>query len=578
MNFSEKLYHAAAPYEAVAFDVFDTLLRRDVGRPDDLFDLLGAEFAAARRQAEREARAARRGEVTLEEIYARPALAGYDPQTECAAELAAVVPNRVLLRAARFCRDRGQKLYAVSDMYLPAAQIEAMLRKCGFDFLDGIFVSSAYGVQKRSGGLFRVFLRETGLAPRQVLFVGDDRRADVLGAALAGIRCLPVPAVPPLPYTPPQQELVPRACYAFAQNRDAGLGFETIGPLAVGFAQWLHARRGDAPKGRMLFLARDMELILRIYRRLYPEDTDVGYLRVSRRSLCPLLLARGQTALAAEALPRQRLTAAQIVRWCGAEPSAIDAERCFDLRTPEGKEEALPFLRTLTVRPEKAQAVQAYLEQTALAEGTLLVDIGSGGTTQKLLENLCGVSLRGLYLACDERLDHTRAAVYLFDGKPAPLWYWAAQPLLERLISEPCGPTVGYLGSGRYVRPVIAPQAAEPLAEEFRQGALRYAVQWRRSVLHGQVIPADFAVQPFLRLTRAPRLEDARRLGALTLEDGGSYMAAQPQPWRRYLLRPAAYPRDLRESRWKVGFLKQTFRLPLPYDRVYAALKQRKGE
>ena len=88
MKLTETILHKAALYPVVAFDVFDTLIKRDVARPTDLFALLGADFAKARTQAEAEARAAKSGEVTLAEIYARPCLAGYDPTAECAAEIA----------------------------------------------------------------------------------------------------------------------------------------------------------------------------------------------------------------------------------------------------------------------------------------------------------------------------------------------------------------------------------------------------------------------------------------------------------------------------------------------------------
>ena len=42
-------------------------------------------------------------------------------------------------------------------MYLPQTQIDAMLRRCGYPAFDGGLVSSTYGVQKRSGKLFRQF-------------------------------------------------------------------------------------------------------------------------------------------------------------------------------------------------------------------------------------------------------------------------------------------------------------------------------------------------------------------------------------------------------------------------------------
>ena len=68
----------------------------------------------------------------------------------------------------------GKRYMPVSDMYLPKEQIEAMLQKCGLDFLDGVFVSCEYRVQKRSGKLFKLFLQQTALRPAEVLFVGDS--------------------------------------------------------------------------------------------------------------------------------------------------------------------------------------------------------------------------------------------------------------------------------------------------------------------------------------------------------------------------------------------------------------------
>ena len=166
-----RLLHAAKGYKAVAFDIFDTLLKRDCAHPADLFALMEVTHQAAL------------------------GFAG----------------ARVAAEAA--CHARGQKVYAVSDMYLPKEQIEAMLQKCGLDFLDGVFVSCEYGVQKRSGKLFKLFLQQTALRPAEVLFVGDSPRADFAGAALAGYTggkaCIPgagyVPGAPGVPAAVPRR-------------------------------------------------------------------------------------------------------------------------------------------------------------------------------------------------------------------------------------------------------------------------------------------------------------------------------------------------------------------------------------
>ena len=53
MNLTKQICHKAAHFDAVAFDVFDTLIKRDVAVPTGLFRLMGNDFYAARIRAER---------------------------------------------------------------------------------------------------------------------------------------------------------------------------------------------------------------------------------------------------------------------------------------------------------------------------------------------------------------------------------------------------------------------------------------------------------------------------------------------------------------------------------------------
>lgn len=91
------------------------------------------------------------------------------------------MPNLPVLKAARALHARGKRLYYISDMYLPKVQLDAMLAKCGYDFFDGGFVSADYGVQKRSGKLFRLFLQKTQTQAKEALLL-----------ATTGGRMLPV--------------------------------------------------------------------------------------------------------------------------------------------------------------------------------------------------------------------------------------------------------------------------------------------------------------------------------------------------------------------------------------------------
>lgn len=572
MNLTKQICHKAAHFDAVAFDVFDTLIKRDVAVPTGLFRLMGDDFYAARIRAEREARAAQNGEVTLAEIYARPCLARYDAAAECAAELAACAANKPVLDAVQTLKKQGKKLYYISDMYLPQTQIDAMLRRCGYPCFDGGFVSCTYGVQKRSGRLFKRFLQETGLTAKQLLFIGDSWRADVAGAALAGIASWHLPTGPA-----PASDLD-----AFIQNRlqlckTAGeaLGISVLGPLATAYCRWLHERRAVHPDAKLYFLARDMYLMRAVYAALYP-DEETEYLRVSRRSLAPAFLAAGDYASVRAALPRQSLTGAQIAAYCGAVCPPELAVQKFDLKAPNTAELDI-FLQKLPA-PENAEAVTAYLRQMGVREGDILVDIGSGGTTQLLLERLLGVQLHGLQLSADERLrsrfDETRTEVFLFGGQPAPRLYWAGQPMLERLISEDVGATLGYRAAEDKIEAVAASQPVAPLLAGIQQGVRNFAVAWRDSVLHDWPIPPERAIAPFLQLVESPTALQVKLLGDLTVEDGGVYPLAAPESAAHYLAHPRDVKRDLAEARWKIGFLKRLAPLPLPYGKIYLKLKK----
>src|SRR5690606_176166 len=61
---------------------------------------------------------------------------------------------------------------------LPQGVIEAMLRRCGVEGDLRLYVSSEIGLRKDTGELYEHILSCEGLAPEQVLVVGDNERSD----------------------------------------------------------------------------------------------------------------------------------------------------------------------------------------------------------------------------------------------------------------------------------------------------------------------------------------------------------------------------------------------------------------
>ncbi len=205
--------------QCVSFDIFDTLILRDVYAPSDLFCLLDplyaklsgshARFSELRKEAETLARESYNrehrtdGDITLSEIYAAlsreydvdPAVCTRLMEEELRRELCLCRPRqagKALLAAAL---SGGKRVILVSDMYLPQDMVKSLLDRCGISGYSACYLSSEFRRRKADGGLFRRALKEEHLAPSDVLHIGDSWAGDVCGAGRCGIRALFFPSV-----------------------------------------------------------------------------------------------------------------------------------------------------------------------------------------------------------------------------------------------------------------------------------------------------------------------------------------------------------------------------------------------
>lgn len=194
-------------YKYVSFDVFDTLIERKCLTPEQLFintgiKVLGnrnkTEYLKIRKQAENNAYNLLGAQATLDDIYNNMNV--FNNKTisnlkreEINQELANCYPKKKIQDIYKYAVESNKKIIIISDMYLSKDIISKMLKKCGYDRYEKLYVSNEYGVDKRSGKLFDLVLKKENIESNDIIHIGDSLKADILGAKKNNIKSIFIP-------------------------------------------------------------------------------------------------------------------------------------------------------------------------------------------------------------------------------------------------------------------------------------------------------------------------------------------------------------------------------------------------
>lgn len=633
--------------DVVSFDVFDTSILRALARPEDLFALMEpavhrllgtppAGFAAARRAAEQQARdhawqKERVREVTLGEIYdALAKSVALDPEQvqalvemEITAELDICRRNPFIHGIYRWCLDRGKRIAFISDTYLPEKVIEELLHRSGYERYELLLASSTSKKTKSTGAL-HAEARERIASKRGWLHIGDNLRSDIKMARRHGMstwyyrRCMDAymdarhvarawqSAEPPSPATSVAQGLVANRVAQSGRRavaEDKGFweefGYATVGPLFVGFTEWLideaRRRRLDA----LYFLAREGRIMQLVYDKLAgAADTAVRethYLYGSRRALNIAAIHKlDDDHIAFLSSGISMLTAAQFVERAGidwrAHPDAFKAAG-FDSPHQDVRTGAdYACLRRLFAElegPICANAQQErdvlldYLRASGLTAGRKvgLVDVGWHGTMQRSLTNMLRDAgdcpdIVGLYLGThafapklgliDESYPHDG---YLFRGGEPDSYrrlVWEGVEVVELLFAATEGTIVRVERErdGEF-RPVRAATDCEPYrvdsVRRMQSGAMEFVDDYLalKSRFPELKLTRDAAVAELKRLLRHPSAAEARHIGDIPHGEGFGSVYARRLLAIPHSLRLLARPKDfrslLRNDYWHAG-------------------------
>lgn len=184
-------------YEAISFDIFDTLVMRTVYFNHDVFRVVGEryrdsvpDFFNARVCAEKIL--SENNYPYIEKIYdyivktcgISRKLAKEIMKYEIDVERRVIIARRDVVDIFNYCKKVGKRVYIVSDMYIHKKELEKMINNVGVVGYDKIFVSCEYDTSKHQR-LFENYKNE--INARSYLHIGDDMLRDIESSAKHGI-------------------------------------------------------------------------------------------------------------------------------------------------------------------------------------------------------------------------------------------------------------------------------------------------------------------------------------------------------------------------------------------------------
>ncbi len=623
-----KVWRMVSRAEVVSFDVFDTLVKRNVKAPEDVhrevekkfFEKTGVKldnYQRHRVEAEREARREERGEETsLEEIFRHmrgipEAYKGMLLRLEEETEVGICCPCRRVKRFYQMAKKKGKPILITSDMYLRETVIRKILKRCGYGGFERLYLSSSYGLCKSTGTIYDVIKKDYPLWKGKLLHIGDHVKSDFWMARKKGIKaCLIDGQEINLKYWKRRKkgDFRYEKLFSFMNNHTgnphseaASIGYEILGPMLLGYCMWMKEKTKKDSIDKIFFLSREGKILQEAFGILYPEcRIPQHYLSVSRQSLLVPLLADVsdfdglietikcyfhvpvlKTIQTVCLLDEREFKAglAQIGLGEDADIYGIPdskKEAVFSLIKKLGKERFL----------QQKSYVEKYLKENGFTGNVAIADIGWAGTMQNALQKYrkgTDTVIHGYYfgvrnLENDRYYQGFHRKGYFFEPgrmEDYDLMTRFTQGILELLFLNKTGSVQAYGIRQEGDRQSIIPVLAEAeyggkegeFIDEVQRAALRFLRLARKDFIleKNLEMKAEDAMEVYANFAVYPNLSSLQVFEDFNFVDGNVRKVLPEHSIFYYLLHIGELKQEVNRSICKIFLLKKFFKVRFPY-------------
>ena len=298
----DKMCEALELYDVISFDIFDTALYRKVENPKDVFAIMASEmeyndFISVRQKAERDARRLKEStsftrEIVLSDIYEilekYYAIDRYWMNREIEIELDLAQKNPYILEVYLRTLSAGKEIIFTSDMYLPKNVIIEMLKKNGYISYSRIYLSNETKLRKGDGTLQKLLLED--YKGKKIVHIGDNKESDVNKSIHVGLDAIYNPESRAL-FRENDMDNLSGSFYRSVINTQISNetlyknlyyehGFRIGGILTAGFCEYINAIAEQKKIDKILFCARDCDVVWKVYNQFYKKFEN-DYMQIS---------------------------------------------------------------------------------------------------------------------------------------------------------------------------------------------------------------------------------------------------------------------------------------------------------
>ena len=620
-------------YTTVSFDLFDTLIKRDVRKPIDVFkivysrlnDKYKCNFPYDRRMAELDLYKKKKyEEISIDEIYdnfppsySKKAKDEFKKmELEIEYEICTFNEKiRTLYNEA--CKNK--KVIIITDIYLPKEHIEKVLKKCGVNY-DKLYLSSDIRLKKKTGNLFKYVLDNLKISPKEMIHIGDNKISDYKIPKTLGISTYKIrPVENNSTYnsiTTNNTSFEYSILSSFINNRVPlitdrleKIGYETLGPLLFGFSKWLYNNFEKEKYDKILFLSRDGQIIKKAF-DIYDiqHKYNSHYFYASRRALIVPNLkdcSNVKEMFDLFTFPKY-ITMNAIIKKFGLpldylevkktlSKYKIDANKSFYFEKYDDLNDTYKdalndlYISIVNNSKEEHDNEYKYINNKLSKEDKhiAIIDIGWYGNMQinleKTLKQIGDFIVSGYYIGLVPKYSNKKALKmtgYLFNTNDNSFENYIREKnfnsLFELLFSADHGTVIKYKNDNNVVLSDFE-YSSEQLKkiQKLQNGALKFVKDISNNhVLRNIDYSKDDISYNIYNLGNNPLYIDAKTIGDFLFMDNSICKLSNYEG--NYIFKPQKMLSDFKTSQWKVAFLRLLFKINLPYETICRILRGKK--